>query len=145
MTGKTTAATGAMTGKTTAATGATTGKTTAATGATTGKMTAATGAVAGPGCSGNRELDDQGGHTATWASGSSCRAAATAIAAAFWHRSWRECSDRAKLGVCGHVGSPVDASERRAGSLAVVIFVFLSQPTGIVVMVIAIVLLIVRA
>jgi hypothetical protein len=49
------------------------------------------------------------------------------------------------LGVCGHVGSPVDASERRAGGLAAVIFVFLSQPTGIVVMVIAIVLLIVRA
>jgi hypothetical protein len=68
MTGKTTAATGAMTGKTTAATGARTGKTTAATGAMTGKTTAATGAttgktaVAGRGCSGNRELDDQGGH-----------------------------------------------------------------------------------
>ena len=37
-----------------------TGKTTAATGAMTGKTTAATGAVAGPGCSGNPELDDQG-------------------------------------------------------------------------------------
>jgi hypothetical protein len=49
MTGKTTAATGATTG----ATGAMTGKTTAVTGATTGKT-----AVAGPGCSGNRELDD---------------------------------------------------------------------------------------
>jgi hypothetical protein len=59
-TGKTTAATGATTGKTTAATGKTTGKTTAA----TGKTTAATGVVAGPGCSGNRELDDQGGHAA---------------------------------------------------------------------------------
>jgi hypothetical protein len=52
-----TGATGAMTGKTTGATGAMTGKTTAATGAMTGK----TGVVAGPGCSGNRELDDQGG------------------------------------------------------------------------------------
>jgi uncharacterized protein (DUF2252 family) len=49
MTSKTIAATGAMTGKTTAMTG----KTTAATGAMTGK----TGVVAGPGCSGNRELD----------------------------------------------------------------------------------------
>jgi hypothetical protein len=58
--GKTTAATGATTGKTTAATGVAIGKTTAATGKTTGK----TGVVAGPGCSGNRELDDQGGHAA---------------------------------------------------------------------------------
>jgi len=49
-----------MTGKTTAATGAMTGKTTAATGAMTGKTTAATGVAEGPGCSGNRELDDQG-------------------------------------------------------------------------------------
>jgi hypothetical protein len=55
-----TAATGAMTGKTTAATGAMTGKTTAATGAMTGK----TGAAAAPGCSGNREPDDQGGRAA---------------------------------------------------------------------------------
>jgi hypothetical protein len=56
--GRTTATTGktiVTTGKTTAATGATTGKTTAATGVTIGK----TGVVAGPGCSGNRELDDQ--------------------------------------------------------------------------------------
>ena len=62
-TGKTTGATAAMTGKTTAATGKTTavtGKTTAATGAMTGKTVV----VAGPGCSGNRELDDQGGHAA---------------------------------------------------------------------------------
>jgi hypothetical protein len=66
MTGKTTGATGAMTGKTTGATGAMTGKTTGATGATTGKTTGATSATtgktvvaAGPGCSGNRELDDQ--------------------------------------------------------------------------------------
>ncbi len=44
-------ATGAMTG----ATGVMTGKTTAATGVMTGKTVA----VAGPGCSGNRELDDQ--------------------------------------------------------------------------------------
>jgi hypothetical protein len=63
-TGATTGKTTAATGKTTAATGATTGKTTAATGATTGKTTVATGVVAGPGCSGNRELDDQGGHAA---------------------------------------------------------------------------------
>jgi hypothetical protein len=66
-TGATTGKTTAATGKTTAATGKTTGKTTAATGKTTGKTTAATGktgVVAGPGCSGNRELDDQGGHAA---------------------------------------------------------------------------------
>jgi hypothetical protein len=75
MTGKTTAATGAMTGKTTAATGAMTGKTTAATGAMTGK----TGVVAGLGCSGNRELDDQGGRAAVLASGA--RAAAMAFVA----------------------------------------------------------------
>jgi hypothetical protein len=49
-------ATGARTGKMTAAIGATTGKMTAATAATTGKT-----GVAGPGCSGNCELDDQGG------------------------------------------------------------------------------------
>ena len=60
MTGAMTAATGAMT----AATGAMTGKTTAATGAMTGK----TGVVAGPGCSGNRKLNDQG-HAAVRASG----------------------------------------------------------------------------
>jgi hypothetical protein len=59
-TGATTGKTTAATGKTTAATGKTTGKTTAATGKTTGK----TGVVAGPGCSGNRELDDKGGHAA---------------------------------------------------------------------------------
>ena len=64
MTGKTTGATGAMTGKTTGATGAMTGKTTAATGAMTGK----TGVVAGPGCSGNRKLDDQGSRAAVRAS-----------------------------------------------------------------------------
>ena len=79
------AATGAMTG----ATGAMTGKTTAATGAMTGKTTAATSAmtvvVVGPGCSGNRELDDQAGHAAVWASGASYGAAATLILAAFWH------------------------------------------------------------
>ena len=51
------AATGARTAAMTGATGAMTGKTTAATGAMTGK----TGVVAGPGCSGNRELDDQVG------------------------------------------------------------------------------------
>ena len=52
--------TGAMTGvtgKTTAATSAMTGKTTAATSAMTGKTVV----VGGPGCSGNRELDDQAG------------------------------------------------------------------------------------
>jgi hypothetical protein len=65
MTAATTAATGAMTGKTTEATGAMTGKTTEATGAMTGK----TGVVAGPGCSGNRKLNDQGGHAAIRASG----------------------------------------------------------------------------
>jgi hypothetical protein len=65
MTGKTTEATGAMTGKTTEATGAMTGKTTEATGAMTGK----TGVIAGPGCSGNRKLNDQGGHAAIRASG----------------------------------------------------------------------------
>ena len=48
---------GARTAAMTGATGAMTGKTTAATGAMTGK----TGVVAGPGCSGNRELDDQVG------------------------------------------------------------------------------------
>ena len=74
MTGAMTAATGAMTGKTTAATGAMTGKTTAATGAMTGK----TGVVAGPGCSGNREPDDQGGRTGFRCS---CGAAATAFVA----------------------------------------------------------------
>ena len=46
-----------MTGAMTGATAAMTGKTTAATGAMTGK----TGVVAGLGCSGNRELNDQGG------------------------------------------------------------------------------------
>jgi hypothetical protein len=65
MTGATTEATGAMTGKTTEATGAMTGKTTEATGAMTGK----TGVVAGPGCSGNRKLNDQDGHAAVRASG----------------------------------------------------------------------------
>jgi hypothetical protein len=50
------AAPGGTTGGTTGATGGTTG----ATGGTTGK----TGVVAGPGCSGNREPDDQGGHGA---------------------------------------------------------------------------------
>jgi hypothetical protein len=75
------AATGAMTGKTTAATSAMTGKTTAATSAMTGKTVVAV----GPGCSGNRELDDQAGHAAVWASGASCGAAATLILAAFWH------------------------------------------------------------
>jgi len=75
------AATGAMTGKTTGATSAMTGKTTGATSAMTGK----TAVAAGPGCSGYRELDDQAGHAAVWASGASC-AAATSILAAFWHR-----------------------------------------------------------
>ena len=65
MTGAMTAATGAMTGAMTAATGAMTGKTTAATGAMTGK----TGVAAGPGCSGNRKLNDQGRHAAIRASG----------------------------------------------------------------------------
>jgi hypothetical protein len=54
MTGVMTGATGVMTGVMTGATGGTTG----ATGGTTGK----TGVVAAPGCSGNREPDDQGGH-----------------------------------------------------------------------------------
>ncbi len=79
-------ATGAMTG----ATGAMTGKMTGATGAMTGKMTGATGAMTGktavaavPGCSGNRELDDQASHAALWASGTSGGAAATSILAAF--------------------------------------------------------------
>jgi hypothetical protein len=49
-----------MTGKTTGATGARTGATTGATGATTGATTGKTAAVAVPGCSDNRELDDQG-------------------------------------------------------------------------------------
>ena len=80
-TGAMTGATGAMTGKTTAATSAMTGKTTAATSAMTGKTVV----VVGPGCSGNRELDDQAGHAAVWASGASCGAAATLILAAFWH------------------------------------------------------------
>jgi len=82
------AATGAMTG----ATGATTGTMTAATGVTTGAMTGATGTMtgktavaAGPGCSGKHELDDQAGHAAVWASGASC-GAAPSILAAFWHR-----------------------------------------------------------
>jgi hypothetical protein len=60
-------ATGATTGKTTGKTTAATGRTTAATGRTTaatGKTTAATGVVAGRGCSGNRELNDQGGRAA---------------------------------------------------------------------------------
>jgi hypothetical protein len=56
MTGKTTAAAAGMTAKMTGAAGVMTG----ATGATTGK----TAVVAGPGCSGNCELDDQGGHAA---------------------------------------------------------------------------------
>ena len=64
-TGAMTAATGAMTGRTTVATGAMTGRTTAATGAMTGKTVAA----AVPGCSGNREPDDQGGRAAVRASG----------------------------------------------------------------------------
>jgi hypothetical protein len=64
-TGETTEATGAMTGETTEATGAMTDKTTEATGAMTDK----TGVVAGPGCSGNRKLNDQGGHAAIRASG----------------------------------------------------------------------------
>jgi hypothetical protein len=51
------AGTGARTAAMTGAIGAMTGKTTAATGAMTGK----TDVVAVPGCSGNRELDDQGG------------------------------------------------------------------------------------
>ena len=72
----------AATGATTGATGAMTGKTTAATSAMTGKTVVA----AGPGCSGNRELDDQAGHAAVWASGASCGAAATSILAAFWRR-----------------------------------------------------------
>ena len=82
MTGAMTGATGAMTGKTTAATGAMTGKTTAATGAMTGK----TGVVAGLGCSGNRELDDQGGHAAVRASGTR--------AARQRRRPWRTCWHR---------------------------------------------------
>jgi hypothetical protein len=56
-------ATGAMTGKMTGMTGKTTGATAARTGATTGAtgaMTGKTAAVAVPGCSGNRELDNQG-------------------------------------------------------------------------------------
>ena len=60
-------ATGATTGKTTVATGemivataGMTGKTTVATGEMTGKTVV----VAGPGCSGDRELDVQGGHAA---------------------------------------------------------------------------------
>jgi hypothetical protein len=77
MTGKTTAATGAMTGKTTAATGAMTGKTTAATGAMTGK----TGVVAALGCSGNRELDDHGQPRCRTGLRCSCGAAATAFVA----------------------------------------------------------------
>jgi hypothetical protein len=67
-----TAATGAMTGKMTGATGAMTGKMTGATGAMTGK----TGVVTGPGYSGNRELDDQGGHAAVPGFWCSCGAAA---------------------------------------------------------------------
>jgi len=89
MTGATTRATGAMTGATTAATGAMTGATTAATGATTaatGAMTGKTGVVAGPGCSGNRELDDQGGHAAVRASGTR--------AARQRRRPWRTCWHR---------------------------------------------------
>jgi hypothetical protein len=82
MTAATTAATGAMTAEMTAATGAMTGKTTAATDAMTGK----TGVVAGPGCSGNRKLDDQGGHAAIRASG--------ARAARQRRRSWRTCWHR---------------------------------------------------
>jgi len=74
-----TGATGTMTGVTTGATGTMTGKTTGATGTMTGK----TAVAAGPGCSGNRELDDQAGHAAVWASGASCVAAATSILAAF--------------------------------------------------------------
>ena len=81
-TGAMTGATGAMTGRTTGATGAMSGAMTGATGAMTGK----TAVVAGPGCSGNRELDDQAGHAVVWASGASCGAAATSILAAFWHR-----------------------------------------------------------
>ncbi len=81
MTGETTGATSAMTGKTTGATSGMTGRTTGATSAITGKTVVAV----GPGCSGNRELDDQAGHAAVWASGASCGAAATSILAAFWH------------------------------------------------------------
>ena len=54
-----------MTAAMTGATGAMTGKTTAATGAMTGK----TDVVAALVCSGNRELDDQGGRAAVRASG----------------------------------------------------------------------------
>jgi hypothetical protein len=76
------AATGAMTGVMTGATGAMTGKTTAATGAMTGK----TGIVAGLGCSGNWELDDQGGHAAVWASGARAARQRWPSWRTFWHR-----------------------------------------------------------
>jgi hypothetical protein len=82
MTGKTTAATAAMTGKTTAATAAMTGKTAAATGAMTGK----TGVVAGPGCSGNRELDDQGGCAAVRACGARAARQRRRSRRTCWHR-----------------------------------------------------------
>jgi hypothetical protein len=76
MTAATTAATGAMTAAMTAATGAMT----AATGAMTGK----TGVVAALGCSGSRDLDDQGDRAVV-------RAAGARAARQRW-RSWRTCS-----------------------------------------------------
>jgi hypothetical protein len=75
MTAATTAATGAMTAATIAATGATTGKMTGATGGMTGK----TGVIAALGCSGSRELDDQGGRAVVRAAGA--RAAAMTLVA----------------------------------------------------------------
>jgi hypothetical protein len=105
MTGKTTAATGAMTGKTTAATGAMTGKTTAATGAMTGK----TGVVAGPGCSGNRKLDDQGGRAAVRASGA--RAA---------RQRWRSSPDQNARADLNAVFTPWGAMPARRGGARLV-------------------------
>ena len=64
MTGRTTGGTAAMTGRTTGGTAAMTGRTTGGTAAMTGRTTGGTAVVAGPGCSGNCELDVQGGHAA---------------------------------------------------------------------------------
>jgi hypothetical protein len=61
--GATVVMTGATGGATVVMTGATGGATVVMTGATVA-MTGATGVVAGPGCSGNREPDDQDGHGA---------------------------------------------------------------------------------
>jgi hypothetical protein len=52
----------------------------------TGAMTGKTVVVAGLGCSGNRELDDQGGRAAVWAYGARAARQRRRSWRTFWHR-----------------------------------------------------------